>query len=126
MPRKGASSFRLPLTRQTDTSLTAAVSDNEESDIDVPDAIPARPKVADDPQEEDDDDEEEAEDEYQVEKILEHKTKNKVRLYRIKWLGYEDELDQTWEPEENLYVQQRPLLPTMPNHLFPAPVRSTS
>ncbi|SMQ49659.1 unnamed protein product [Zymoseptoria tritici ST99CH_3D7] len=78
-----------------------AVSDNEDSDIDVPDAIPARPKAVEDPKSEDDDDEEE-EDEYQVEKILAHESKRGKIQYRIKWLGYEDEADQTWEPQENL------------------------
>jgi chromobox protein 1 len=86
--------------------LTAAVSDND-SDIDVPDAIPAKPQ---DPklEEEEEDDDEEEEDEYQVEKIIEHKVKRGTTVYRIKWLGYEDEADQTWEPVENLYIYFTP------------------
>lgn len=103
MPRKFRSFLTSWTTRRTNISITAAVSDNEDSDIDVPDAIPARPKAVEDPKSEDDDDEEE-EDEYQVEKILAHESKRGKIQYRIKWLGYEDEADQTWEPQENLYA----------------------
>lgn len=50
-------------------------------------------------------DDEEDEDEYRVEKILAHGyAKGGVVVYQIKWLGYEDEEDQTWEPIENLYM----------------------
>lgn len=81
---------------------------DDESDIDVPDAIPARPakadpKVADD-EDEDDDDEE---DEFQVEKILSHKVERGKIVYRVKWLGWEKDEDQTWEPVDNLYAVRR-------------------
>jgi chromobox protein 1 len=80
----------------------------------MPDEVPAKgkgkaPAKAANIEEGDDEDseEEEEEDEYQVEKILSHsfqtnRGKTKV-IYEIKWLGYEDEADQTWEPIENLY-----------------------
>lgn len=63
------------------------------------DAIPA--KVLTPPADDDEDDEEEGEDEYRVETILAHKGKSKI-LYQIKWFGYPDEKDVTWEPIENL------------------------
>lgn len=81
------------------------VSDAEESDDDMLDEIPAKePKAAPVQEEEDDEDDDDSigEDEFQVEKILDHKTHKGSILYRIKWLGYEDETDETWEPEENL------------------------
>ena len=52
----------------------------------------------------DDEEDEDDEDEYQVEKIEEHNfVKGKV-IYKVKWLGYDEEDDKTWEPIENLYV----------------------
>ena len=48
------------------------------------------------------DDDEEDEDEYQVEKILNHKFERNKLKYQVKWLGYEDEADWTWEPADNL------------------------
>lgn len=84
----------------------AAMSDAEESDIDMVDEIPAKKAkaAAPAPEEDDEDDESGDEDEFQVEKILDHKTHKGSILYRIKWLGYDDEADETWEPEENLYA----------------------
>ena len=62
---------------------------------------PAKP-VSEDEQEDGSDDEE-AEDEYVVDKILEHKFAARgVVQYKVKWLGYDDEADMTWEPAENL------------------------
>jgi hypothetical protein len=85
---------------------TAAVSDIDESDVDMIDEIPAKkakaaPAKSED---EDDDDEEAGDEEYNVEKILKHKSHKGQILYRIKWLGWDDEVDETWEPEENLYA----------------------
>lgn len=83
------------------------LSDAEsDDDVNVPDMIPAKAKAAaPEPEDEGDDDDEEDEDEYRVEKILAHEyAKDGSVLYQIKWLGYEDETDLTWEPEENLYV----------------------
>jgi chromobox protein 1 len=37
-----------------------------------------------------------------VEKIVAHKGQGKKTLYLVKWLGYENEEDQTWEPADNL------------------------
>ncbi|KAK5166965.1 uncharacterized protein LTR77_007694 [Saxophila tyrrhenica] len=88
------------------TSTTAPISDDES---DGPDAIPAKGKiptkadVAAAEEEEEDDDEEDADgEEYKVERILGHKHMKGVLHYRIKWLGYDDEADQTWEPIEHL------------------------
>ena len=37
-----------------------------------------------------------------VEKILSHKQKKADYVYHVKWQGYEDDADMTWEPEDNL------------------------
>ncbi|KAK4580066.1 hypothetical protein LTR86_000268 [Recurvomyces mirabilis] len=87
-----------------------AISDDESDDLDIPDMIPAKGKAkAVDPEpmeadDGDDDDEEEGdEDAYQVEKILKHDyAVDGTILYRIKWLGYDDKADLTWEPVDNL------------------------
>ncbi|OQN98367.1 hypothetical protein B0A48_15635 [Cryoendolithus antarcticus] len=91
-----------------DHDSSAAISDDE-SDGDVPEEIPAKAVKAPDPMEEDEDededeedDSEEAEDEYVVENILKHRNNKGTLQYRIKWLGYDDEADITWEPLENL------------------------
>ena len=42
------------------------------------------------------------EDEYIVEKILDKKRVNGLVKYKVKWEGYEDLADCTWEPKENL------------------------
>ncbi|KAK6441530.1 hypothetical protein LTR95_002229 [Oleoguttula sp. CCFEE 5521] len=81
-----------------------AISDDE-SDGDVPEEIPAKAVKAPDPSDEDeeeDDDSEEGEDEYVVEDILKHRNTKGTLQYRIKWLGYDDEADITWEPLDNL------------------------
>lgn len=57
--------------------------------------------------EDEDEDEDEEEDEFQVEKILSHKTERGKIVYQVKWLGWEKEEDQTWEPVDNLYVAAR-------------------
>ena len=81
--------------------MTAAAVSDDESDIDIPDAIPAKKTTKADPVAEDDD-EEEDEDEYVVEKILTHKFQKNKTMYQIKWFGYDDDADLTWEPKENL------------------------
>lgn len=64
------------------------------------------PVEAEDDEAEEDDDEDGGEDEYRVEEILKHDFDgNGSVIYQIKWLGYEDEGDLTWEPVENLYVK---------------------
>ena|ERR1700760_4879631 len=37
-----------------------------------------------------------------IDEILEHKTMNRILKYKVKWQGYPNEEDMTWEPEENL------------------------
>ena len=39
---------------------------------------------------------------YEVEAILKSKEEEGKRLYLIKWKGYDQEVDNTWEPEENI------------------------
>lgn len=93
------------------------ISDDESmSDgIDVPESVPAKATtttkgkgkapakpVSEDEQEDGSDDDEEAEDEYAVDKILDHKVTRGVVQYKVKWLGYEDDADCTWEPASNL------------------------
>jgi chromobox protein 1 len=115
MPRKlriGRNNINRKLKRTT-----AMLSDDESmSDgVDVPEVVPAKASkakgkgkapakpVSEDEQEDGSDDEEEAEDEYSVDKILEHRfERGGVVKYKVKWLGYEDEADMTWEPAANL------------------------
>ncbi|KAM3415906.1 hypothetical protein BST61_g9402 [Cercospora zeina] len=82
---------------------------SDESDLDIPDAIPAK-AVKNAPEDSEDDDEEEAEDEYAVEKIISHKFLKGKTVYEIKWVGYDDEADRTWEPIENLADGAKDLL----------------
>jgi chromobox protein 1 len=86
--------------------------------VDVPEVVPAKAakgnakgkgkgkapaKPASEDEQEDGSDDEEAEDEYSVDKILEHRfERGGVVKYKVKWLGYEDEADMTWEPAANL------------------------
>lgn len=51
----------------------------------------------------------ESDEEYEVEQILDYKfckVQNKG-LYLIKWLGYDDENDNTWEPASNLNCPEK-------------------
>ncbi|KKY20750.1 putative heterochromatin protein hp1 [Phaeomoniella chlamydospora] len=122
---------------------TCLVSSSDESDSDsmaeIPAAPPANgkgkgkkevtPEVASiNGAHEEPEEEETVEDVFEIESILEHRVRrNKIEL-KIKWVGYENEEDQTWEPEENLeessagllaeYYQSiggRPALPTKKN-----------
>lgn len=94
---------------------TAMLSDDESmSDgVDVPETVPAKaskgkgkakaPPKPESEDEQEDGSDEEAEDEYSVDKILDHRfERGGVIKYKVKWLGYEDEADMTWEPAENL------------------------
>lgn len=87
----------------------AAISDHESgSEDDIPDQIPARlDKKATEPtqdeEEDDNDEDDDDDDEYRVEKIVKHDWLDDGTLvYQIKWQGYEDPGDMTWEPVENL------------------------
>ncbi|KAL6710303.1 hypothetical protein ACN47E_009249 [Coniothyrium glycines] len=42
------------------------------------------------------------EDEYVVEKIISHKFVKGELLFEVKWQGYDDPKDRTWEPEQNM------------------------
>jgi chromobox protein 1 len=90
------------------------ISDNESmSDgVDVPESVPAKAttkgkgkapaKPVSEDEQEDGSDDEEAEDEYVVEKLLEHKTVRGVVQYKVKWAGWPNDEDCTWEPAANL------------------------
>ncbi|KAF9729486.1 hypothetical protein PMIN06_011034 [Paraphaeosphaeria minitans] len=79
-----------------------ALSDEEISQSSGDEEIPAREvkksKSAPIEEEEDDDEEEE----YVVEEIVAHKTVKGRVLYHVKWQGYDDPADMTWEGEDNL------------------------
>ena len=47
-------------------------------------------------------DDEEGEEEYEVEKILKKRTVGETVEYQVKWKGWDDEDDLTWEPLDNL------------------------
>ncbi|KAF2641124.1 hypothetical protein P280DRAFT_517339 [Massarina eburnea CBS 473.64] len=86
-----------------------ALSDDEGSDQSSGDEqiLPtkAKPERNAEPEEEVEDGsegEEEGEDEYVVEKILGHKKQRGVFVYDVKWQGYDDPKDRTWEPKNNL------------------------
>ncbi|TKA26828.1 hypothetical protein B0A50_04274 [Salinomyces thailandicus] len=81
-----------------------AISDEESGSEGVPDAFPAMVQAPAAEKEDDEEEEDEGEeDEYRVEKILKHGFSDDGAVqYQIKWLGYEDPEDMTWEPVENL------------------------
>ncbi|KAI7523173.1 hypothetical protein KC331_g18827 [Hortaea werneckii] len=94
---------------RTSLHTQSAISDHESgSEEDIPDQIPARvDKKATEPtqdeEEDDNDEDDDDEDEYRVEKIVKHDWLDDGTLvYQIKWQGYEDPGDMTWEPVENL------------------------
>ncbi|CAO2658383.1 Nn.00g061060.m01.CDS01 [Neocucurbitaria sp. VM-36] len=83
-----------------------ALSDDSESSGD--ESIPAQqkgkqPAAQAEPEDEVPESEgEEAEDEYVVEKILGHKFVKGEIIFDVKWQGYDDPKDRTWEPEANM------------------------
>ncbi|KAJ4340615.1 hypothetical protein N0V95_007440 [Ascochyta clinopodiicola] len=88
-----------------------ALSDLESSDSEIPATKapklskkqPAAPVEAPVEDNEDDTDGEDAgEDEYVVEKILGHRFSKGVLEFDVKWQGYDNPKDRTWEPEENM------------------------
>ena len=96
------------------------ISDDESmSDgVDVPESVPAKATtkgkgkappepVSEDEEEDGSDNEEAAEDEFTVDKILDHRFAARGAVqYKVKWLGYEKEEDMTWEPAANLLVTE--------------------
>lgn len=85
-----------------------ALSDNESSsDEQIPSkkkdkSAPAEP-VEEEPSNDDDSDSEDGDgDEYVVEKILSHKFVKGGLVFEVKWQGYDDPEDRTWEPEDNM------------------------
>lgn len=44
---------------------------------------------------------------YEVEEIIGKRIRNNRVEYQIKWLGFDDEKDYTWEPENNLLSCQQ-------------------
>jgi hypothetical protein len=55
--------------------------------------------------EDDDDEPKQEKEEYVVEKVLAEKVEKGKLKFLVKWLGYEDEDDQTWEPLENFFTK---------------------
>jgi len=53
------------------------------------------------------DSESEEEETFEVEKILDMKEEDGVTKYLVKWLGYDKEADNTWEPLENLDCEDK-------------------
>merc|ERR1719369_101543 len=49
----------------------------------------------------------EEEPEYEVERIVDKRVVDDVTEYLVKWKGWENEEDQTWEPEENLVGSEK-------------------
>lgn len=45
---------------------------------------------------------EEENENYEIEAIVDDRMKNKIRYFLVKWAGFEDEDEMTWEPEEHL------------------------
>uniref|UniRef100_A0AC35EZP1 Chromo domain-containing protein n=1 Tax=Panagrolaimus sp. PS1159 TaxID=55785 RepID=A0AC35EZP1_9BILA len=55
--------------------------------------------------EDDDDEPNQEKEEYVVEKVLAEKVEKGKLKFLVKWLGYDDEDDQTWEPLENFFTK---------------------
>jgi hypothetical protein len=67
-----------------------------------PEKKPEDEPKADEPKEEDDGEEEEEEEEYVIERILKQKLIAGETQYLVKWRGYDNADDNTWETAENL------------------------
>ncbi|TGZ78237.1 chromo domain-like protein [Ascodesmis nigricans] len=81
------------------TPATSRRSKKQEEPEPSPEPEPAEDDKADDEGDEDEDAGEE--EEYVVEKIMDHKIEKKKLYFHVKWKGYEKKSDMTWEPEEN-------------------------
>ncbi|KAF3036529.1 hypothetical protein E8E11_004770 [Didymella keratinophila] len=85
-----------------------ALSDVESSDSEMPATKmtkggKAKAEPTKEEEDEDEDEEEAGEDEYVVEKILGHRFNRSGTLeFDVKWQGYENPKDRTWEPEANM------------------------
>jgi chromobox protein 1 len=80
-----------------------ALSDSESSDNEIPAIKTIRQSKKSEPvEEEEEGEDEEAEDEYVVEKIMGHRFNKGVLEFDVKWQGYENPKDRTWEPEANM------------------------
>ncbi|KAL1801211.1 hypothetical protein ACET3X_001553 [Alternaria dauci] len=84
-----------------------ALSDHESSDgEDVPAQATTKAKaqqpVKAEPIEDDEDDSEVGEDEYVVEAIFNHRFNKGLLQFDVKWEGYDDPKERTWESEENM------------------------
>ncbi|KAF1850400.1 chromo-domain-containing protein [Cucurbitaria berberidis CBS 394.84] len=87
-----------------------ALSDDNESSGD--EQIPAQKKgrrpnaqaelVEDEDEVDEENQEDSVEDEYIVEKVLGHRIRKGELEYHVKWQGYDDPADHTWEPEQNM------------------------
>jgi len=85
---------------------TSRVEDQEKSgSMNVTDEGESRAHADDGPREDGADEEDattDEEDVYQVEKILKSRMVRGKKQYYVKWVGYNDEADNTWEPLANL------------------------
>lgn len=87
-----------------------ALSDEEVSASSGDEQIPAKKPQKEKPVEEEEKEDEEVDpdaasgddDEYVVEKIIGHKNTKSGIMYHVKWQGYDDPEDLTWETEDNL------------------------
>lgn len=114
MPRKSRSPW-IKLSLHLANTHSAAISDIEDESMssgkDSPEQVPAKAakgkgkapaKAVSEEPEDDDEDGSGDEDEYSVDSIVAHAFERGKIMYKIKWLGYPDEADMTWEPLENL------------------------
>lgn len=83
---------------------------------------------------------EEENESYEIEAIVDDRMKNKIRYFLVKWAGFEDEDEMTWEPEEHLescrdlidkYYEMKQRAAEIepdpiPSHLVDAPLQSNT
>ena len=98
VPVKGKFSARITVSADPDGSMDENVNGPMEDDK----SGDGDDEEDEEGEEEDEDEEGGAGDEYRVDKIMKHKTVKGHLTYLIKWLGYPNRNDYTWEPVENL------------------------